>query len=76
MDAAEGTVQLVAQIAPNGLPLSVGVVATSGNADLDEEARRAVMLWRFRPARENGRAIAYDYVVRIRFALSNSRPDP
>lgn len=63
--------QLVARIAPNGLPLSVGVVASSGNADLDQEARRAVSLWRFRPAREGGRAVPFDYVVNIRFALGD-----
>ena len=68
---AEGTVQLVARIAPNGLPVSVGVVESSGNVDLDEEARRAVLLWRFRPTREGGRAVAYDYVVNIRFALGD-----
>ncbi len=68
---AEGTVQLVARIAPNGLPLSVGVVQTSGNADLDEEARRAVLLWRFRPASRDGLAVPYDYVVNVRFSLGN-----
>lgn len=68
---AEGTVQLVARIAPNGLPLSVGVAGSSGNADLDEEARRAVLLWRFRPALAGGRAVPYDYVVNIRFALGD-----
>lgn len=68
---AEGTVQLVARIAPNGFPLSVGVVETSGNIDLDEEARRAVLLWRFRPASRGGLAVPYDYVVNIKFALGD-----
>ena len=68
---AEGTVQLVARIAPNGQPLAVGVVESSGNTDLDEEARRAVSLWRFRPALEGGRAVPYDYTVNIRFALGD-----
>lgn len=68
---AQGTVQLVARIAPNGLPLSVGVLESSGNLDLDQEARRAVSLWRFRPARDGGRAVPYDYVVNIRFALGD-----
>ena len=66
---AEGTVHLVARIAPNGLPLSVAIAESSGNIDLDEEARRAVLLWRFRPAREGGRAVPYDYALKIRFAL-------
>ena len=68
---AEGTVQLVARVAPNGLPLSVNVLESSGNIDLDEEARRAVLLWRFRPAQTGGRAVPYDYPVNIRFALGD-----
>lgn len=73
---AEGMVQLVARIAPNGLPLSVGVVESSGNFDLDEEARRAVLLWRFRPAQDGGRAVPYDYVVNIHFSLNDRQAQP
>ena len=73
---AEGTVQLVARIAPNGLPLSVGVVESSGNSDLDEEAKRAVLLWRFRPAQDGGRAVPYDYVVNIHFSLDDRQAQP
>lgn len=68
---AEGTVQIVARIAPNGQALSVGVLNSSGNLDLDQEARRAVSLWHFSPAREGGRAVPYDYVVNIHFALGD-----
>lgn len=68
---AQGTVQLVARIAPNGQALAVGIVSSSGNADLDDEARRAVLLWHFRPARTGGTAVSYDYVINIRFALGD-----
>lgn len=68
---AEGTVQLVVRVAPNGQALGVAIAASSGNADLDQEARRAVELWHFRPARAGGSAVPYDYVVNIRFALGD-----
>lgn len=68
---AEGTVQLVVKVAPNGQALGVEVLASSGNADLDQEARRAVELWHFRPARAGGAAVPYDYVVNIRFAMGD-----
>lgn len=68
---AEGTVQLVVKVAPNGQALGVEVLTSSGNADLDQEARRAVELWRFRPARAGGAAVPYDYVVNIRFAMGD-----
>lgn len=68
---AEGTVQLVVKVAPNGQALGVEILTSSGNADLDQEARRAVELWHFRPARAGGAAVPYDYVVNIRFAMGD-----
>jgi protein TonB len=69
---AEGTVQLVVKVAPNGQALGVAILSSSGNADLDQEARRAVELWHFRPARAGGVAVPYDYVVNIRFAIGDN----
>ena len=68
---AEGTVEIVAHIAPSGQPFSVGIVTSSGNVALDEEAQRAVMHWHFQPARQAGQAVPYDYVLKIRFALGS-----
>lgn len=68
---AEGTVQVVAHIAPSGRPASVGIVTSSGNADLDAEAQRSVMRWHFKPAFQGGRSVPFDYVINIRFALNN-----
>ena len=69
---AEGTVQLIVKVAPNGQALGVAVLNSSGNVDLDQEARRAVELWHFRPARAGGVAVPYDYVVNIRFAIGDN----
>ena len=66
---AEGIVRIVAHVLPTGLPASVGIVSSSGNSDLDAEARRAVLLWHFTPAIAAGRAVPFDYVMNIRFAL-------
>lgn len=68
---AEGTVQLVVKVAPNGRALGVEVLTSSGNGDLDQEARRAVELWHFRPARAGAAAVPYDYVLNIHFALGD-----
>ncbi len=68
---AEGTVQLVVKVAPDGRALGVDVLTSSGNADLDQEARRAVELWHFRPARAGASAVPYDYVINIRFAMGD-----
>ena len=67
---AEGTVEVVAHIAPSGQPVSVGVVTSSGNPELDDEAQRAVMRWHFQPARQAGQPVPFDYVIKIRFALN------
>ncbi len=63
----EGTVQLQIRVAPNGLPLAVEIASSSGNAELDAEARRAVQRWHFNPARVGGHAVPYDYVLNINF---------
>ena len=66
---AEGTVQLSVRVAASGVPSAVVIARSSGNASLDHEARRAVQLWRFRPARSGGQAVPYEYPINIRFSL-------
>lgn len=68
-DGAEGTVQLLVKVSAAGVPSAVIVAVSSGHPSLDAEARRAVLLWRFRPARSGGDAVPFDYVLNIRFAL-------
>lgn len=68
---AEGTVQLLIRVSSAGVPIAVQLVHSSGNASLDAAARRAVEFWRFRPARADGRAVPFDYMLNIRFALGD-----
>ncbi len=68
---AEGIVQLVLHVSAQGIPIEVHIAHSSGNESLDSAARRAVQRWRFRPAIEGGRAVAFDYVLNIRFALGD-----
>lgn len=68
---AEGTAQLVIRVSQRGLPIEVRVVSSSGNRSLDAEARRAVLLWRFRPAVRDGHQVEFDYPVNIRFAIGD-----
>ena len=68
---AEGTVQLMISVSAQGVPMGVRIVQSSGNQSLDAAARRAVQLWRFRPAIEAGRPVPFDYVLNIRFALGD-----
>lgn len=68
---AEGTVQLMIRVSAQGIPLEVRTVKSSGNQSLDSAAQRAVHRWRFRPALEGGRAVPFDYLLNIRFALGD-----
>lgn len=68
---AEGTVQLLVRVSALGVPSAVIVAVSSGHPSLDAAARRAVTLWRFRPARSGGEAVPFDYVLNIRFTLGD-----
>jgi TonB family protein len=65
-DRVEGTVMLYAVIHSDG---SVGDVRVLRGVDerLDENARIALMRWRFRPATKNGSAVDLEAVVQIPF---------
>ena len=66
---AEGVVGLRIHVTEAGTPAWVDVVESSGEASLDRAAREAVALWRFQPARNNGAAVPYDFLYRIKFSL-------
>lgn len=66
---AAGTVQLLVRVSAAGVPAGVEVAQSSGFAVLDQEAQRAVALWRFRPAMRDGRAVPFDYLLNITFKL-------
>lgn len=65
----EGKVLLYVEVSEDGVAQSVSVAHTSGSALLDEAARRAVLTWRFVPARQGDRNVAAGVTVPIVFTL-------
>lgn len=64
-----GTVLVRIEVDADGEPTSVSVAARSGSRSLDRAAVQAAKRWRFRPAQQNGRAVAGAVEVPIAFAL-------
>jgi len=66
----EGTVELRILVGIDGLPLRVEVDQSSGNRELDNEARRHVQKkWRFRPAVRDGIPVQAWGTVAVVFSL-------
>ncbi len=70
---AEGTVSLTIHVSARGVPDSVLVGVSSGDASLDRAAREAVRLWRFTPAMEGDTPVPFDYAMDIRFVIGDAR---
>ncbi len=64
-----GTVLVRIEVGTDGEPIAVSVVGRSGSRSLDRAAVQAAKRWRFRPAQQNGRAVAGAVEVPIEFAL-------
>jgi periplasmic protein TonB len=64
-----GTVVVRIEVGADGEPIAVSVVGRSGSRSLDRAAVQAAKRWRFRPAQQNGRAVAGAVEVPIEFAL-------
>lgn len=67
---AQGMVQVVVDVGPDGVPTSTSIASGSGNRDLDRAALDAVRRWRFRPASANGQPTVGRVVVPVQFTLS------
>ena len=65
----EGSVQVRATVDSRGRVDGTRLSRSSGHPDLDAAALNAVRHWRFKPATRQGRPIAADTLVRVRFAL-------
>lgn len=65
----EGVVAMIVTIGPDGRPQAAQIIRGSGHVALDEEARRAVLNWRFRPALRNGEPVSGQIATNIRFTL-------
>lgn len=68
----EGTVLLEVEVGENGTPRSVKVLESSGRELLDQSALRAVRLWLFNPATEDGKPVASTMTLSIVFKLEKS----
>lgn len=64
-----GKVVVRIEVGADGEPTAVSVVTRSGSRSLDRAAVQAAKRWRFRPAQQNGRAVAGAVEVPIAFAL-------
>ena len=67
----QGTVVLDTTVAPDGHASTVTVASSSGFAELDRAAAKAVERARFNPATENGRAVEARARITIIFRLTN-----
>jgi len=67
----EGTVVLRVLVNERGIPERVEVQTSAGSPRLDEAARRTVMIYRFEPQIENGRAVAMFAIIPVRFQLDS-----
>jgi len=65
----EGTVVLSAYIGSGGQPEKVEVRTSSGVAEMDQSAVKAVSQWRFSPAAQGGMALASWFEVPVRFVM-------
>jgi periplasmic protein TonB len=64
-----GKVVVRIEVGANGEPTAVSIVTRSGSRSLDRAAMQAAKRWRFRPAQQNGRAVASAVEVPITFSL-------
>ena len=64
----QGTVVLWLVIGPDGLPHNIRVQRSIGYG-LDEEAVKAVRKWRFHPATRDGKPVAVQINIEVKFRL-------
>lgn len=64
-----GTVRVLVDVGPDGVPTSTSIVESSQSRDLDRAAVDAVRRWRFRPAQAGGHPTVGSVVVPISFQL-------
>ena len=69
----EGRVLLRVDVSADGRPLNIALKTSSGFERLDQAAITAVTHWRFKPAQQNGRAVASTVDVPIHFKLKKMR---
>ncbi|MFO7761929.1 MAG: TonB family protein [Thermodesulfobacteriota bacterium] len=69
----QGRVILTVEISPDGRVKTIAVKESSGFSILDQAALKAVKDWRFRPGQRNGRAVAMEVNIPVRFKIKGTR---
>lgn len=67
----EGTALLKVQVGPDGRPLQIRLLSSTGFPRLDEAAEAAVAKWRFVAATRNGQSITSWVLVPVKFRILN-----
>jgi protein TonB len=67
----EGTALLKVQVGPNGRPLQIKLMSSTGYPRLDEAAEATVAQWRFVAATRNGQSVTSWVLVPIKFRILN-----
>lgn len=65
----KGTVLVTAEVDTGGKAIGAKIFKSSGYSDLDAAALRSIARWSFAPATKNGKPMAQQVVVPIRFQL-------
>lgn len=68
-DGIEGLVRVQASVDTEGRVVGVTILESEVDAACDQETRRAMALWRFKPYRIGGVAVPFSVVVPFRFRL-------
>ncbi len=68
---AEGSVELLLEVAADGSVAGASVISTSGHADLDEAALKEARRAKFKPAQSNGKAVASSARITLTFRIRN-----
>ncbi|MFT5756385.1 MAG: protein TonB [Alteromonadaceae bacterium] len=69
----EGTVLLEILILSDGSVGEIRLKTSSGFTRLDQTAKATVKHWRYQPAKQNGKPIAYLYIQPVYFSLTHSK---
>ena len=71
MRGEQGTVEMLVTIAATGQVASAEIAVSSGHADLDRTAQRAVLGWHFHPAMQHGVAVPTQSMQVFNFRIMN-----
>ncbi|HEY2071817.1 MAG TPA: energy transducer TonB [Rhizomicrobium sp.] len=71
---AEGNTQMKFTITPEGHVTDMSVMLSSGNPDLDAASLACAREWLYRPAMQNGAAVAAPWLAQVRWKITVTAP--